>query len=109
MTGKFGLIYIRLNNKGFIEFFAPSSNPIKLRLVTLAVPVALILIIISKILLSEIIKDMQGPSPIPVFRPAKLSPGPEFQGSLVESPANVFYQKVTASIGQDAVSVAICE
>ena len=40
---------------------------------------------------------MQGPSPIPVFRPAKLSPGPEFQGSLVESPANVFYQKVTAS------------
>ena len=97
MTGKLGLIYIRLNNKGFIEFFAPSSNPIKLRLVTLAVPVALILIIISKILLSEIIKDMQGPSPIPVFRPAKLSPGPEFQGSLVESPANVFYQKVTAS------------
>ena len=40
---------------------------------------------------------MQGPSPIPVFRPAKLSPGPEFQGSLVESPANVFYQRVTAS------------
>ena len=40
---------------------------------------------------------MQGPAPIPVFRPAKLSPGPEFQGSLVESPANVFYQTVRAS------------
>ena len=40
---------------------------------------------------------MKGPSPIPVFRPAKLSPGPEFQGSLVESPANVFYQSVRAS------------
>ena len=38
---------------------------------------------------------MQGP-PIPVFRPSKLT-GPEFQGSLVESPANIFYQKVTAS------------
>ena len=40
---------------------------------------------------------MQGPAPIPVFRPSKLTDGPEFQGSLVESPANIFYQKVTAS------------
>ena len=40
---------------------------------------------------------MQGPAPIPVFRPSKLTDGPEFQGSLVESPANVFYQQVKAS------------
>ena len=40
---------------------------------------------------------MQGPSPIPVFRPSKLTPGPEFQGSLLESPANIFYQQVRAS------------
>ena len=40
---------------------------------------------------------MQGPSPIPVFRPSKLTPGPEFQGSLLESPANIFYQQVKAS------------
>ena len=40
---------------------------------------------------------MHGPDPIPVFRPSKLTDGPEFQGSLVESPANIFYQKVTAS------------
>ena len=40
---------------------------------------------------------MQGPAPIPVFRPSKLTDGPEFQGSLVESPANIFYQQVTAS------------
>jgi hypothetical protein len=40
---------------------------------------------------------MQGPAPIPVFRPSKLTDGPEFQGSLVESPANVFYQTITAS------------
>ena len=40
---------------------------------------------------------MQGPAPIPVFRPSKLTDGPEFQGSLVESPANIFYQTVKAS------------
>ena len=40
---------------------------------------------------------MQGPAPIPVFRPSKLTDGPEFQGSLVESPANIFYQQVKAS------------
>ena len=40
---------------------------------------------------------MQGPSPIPVFRPSKLTPGPEFQGSLLESPANIFYQQIKAS------------
>ena len=34
---------------------------------------------------------------IPVFRPSKLTDGPEFQGSLVESPANIFYQQVKAS------------
>ena len=40
---------------------------------------------------------MQGPAPIPVFRPAYLTDGLEFQGNLVESPANVFYQSVKAS------------
>jgi hypothetical protein len=40
---------------------------------------------------------MQGPAPIPVFRPSYLSDGLEFQGHLVESPANVFYQSVKAS------------
>ena len=40
---------------------------------------------------------MQGPAPIPVFRPSYLTDGLEFQGSLVESPANVFYQRVKAS------------
>ena len=40
---------------------------------------------------------MQGPAPIPVFRPSKLTPGPEFQGSLLESPANIFYQQIRAS------------
>ena len=40
---------------------------------------------------------MQGPAPIPVFRPSKLTDGPEFQGSLVESPAHIFYQQVKAS------------
>ena len=40
---------------------------------------------------------MQGPAPIPVFRPSKLTPGPEFQGSLLESPANIFYQQIKAS------------
>ena len=33
---------------------------------------------------------MQGPAPIPVFRPSKLTDGPEFQ-------ANIFYQQVKAS------------
>ena len=40
---------------------------------------------------------MQGPAPIPVFRPSYLTDGLEFQGSLVESPANIFYQRVKAS------------
>ena len=38
-----------------------------------------------------------GPAPIPVFRPSYLTDGLEFQGSLTESPANVFYQRVSAS------------
>ena len=41
---------------------------------------------------------MQAPAPIPVFRPSYLTDGVEFQGSLTESPANVFYQSVNASI-----------
>ena len=40
---------------------------------------------------------MQGPAPIPVFRPSYLTDGLEFQGSLTESPANIFYQRVKAS------------
>ena len=36
-------------------------------------------------------------APIPVFRPPELTDGGEFRGSLVESPANVFYQQVKAS------------
>ena len=40
---------------------------------------------------------MQGVSAIPVFRPTKLTDGPEFQGSLVESASNIFYQQVHAS------------
>ena len=39
---------------------------------------------------------MQGPAPIPVFRPSKLTPGPEFQGSRWR-PANIFYQQIKAS------------
>jgi len=38
-----------------------------------------------------------GPAPIPVFRPSYLTDGLEFQGSLTESPANIFYQTVSAS------------
>ena len=38
-----------------------------------------------------------GPAPIPVYRPSYLTDGLEFQGSLVESPANIFYQRVSAS------------
>ena len=38
-----------------------------------------------------------GPAPIPVYRPSYLTDGLEFQGHLVESPANVFYQRVKAS------------
>ena len=38
-----------------------------------------------------------GPAPIPVFRPSYLTDGLEFQGSLTESPANIFYQTVEAS------------
>ena len=37
------------------------------------------------------------PQGVPVFRPPYLADGPEFQGSLIESPANIFYQKVNAS------------
>jgi len=40
---------------------------------------------------------MQAPQPIPVYRPTYLTDGQEFQGSLIESPANIFYQKVNAS------------
>ena len=40
---------------------------------------------------------MQSVAPIPVYRPSYLTDGLEFQGSLVESPANVFYQRVKAS------------
>ena len=40
---------------------------------------------------------MQGPTPIPVYRPSYLTDGLEFQGHLTESPANIFYQKVRAS------------
>ena len=36
-------------------------------------------------------------APIPVFRPPFLTDGGEFRGSLIESPANVFYQQVKAS------------
>ena len=36
-------------------------------------------------------------APIPVFRPPFLTDGGEFRGSLVEAPANIFYQKVAAS------------
>ena len=35
--------------------------------------------------------------PIPVYRPTFLTDGGEFRGSLIESPANIFYQKVDAS------------
>jgi hypothetical protein len=38
-----------------------------------------------------------GPAPIPVYRPSYLTDGLEFQGSLIESPANIFYQRVKAS------------
>ena len=34
---------------------------------------------------------------IPVYRPTFLTDGGEFRGSLIESPANIFYQKVNAS------------
>ena len=34
---------------------------------------------------------------IPVYRPTFLTDGGEFRGSLIESPANIFYQKVDAS------------
>ena len=36
-------------------------------------------------------------APIPVFRPPFLTDGGEFRGSLIEAPANVFYQQVKAS------------
>ena len=36
-------------------------------------------------------------APIPVLRPSYLMDQEEFQGDLVESPANIFYQKVNAS------------
>ena len=35
--------------------------------------------------------------PIPVYRPTFLTDGGEFRGSLIEAPANIFYQKVSAS------------
>ena len=36
-------------------------------------------------------------APIPVLRPSYLMDQEEFQGDLVEGPANIFYQKVDAS------------
>ena len=36
-------------------------------------------------------------APIPVFRPPFLTDGGEFRGSLIEAPANIFYQQVKAS------------
>jgi hypothetical protein len=35
--------------------------------------------------------------PIPVYRPTFLTDAGEFRGSLIESPANIFYQNVSAS------------
>ena len=35
--------------------------------------------------------------PIPVYRPTFLTDGGEFRGSLIEAPANIFYQKVSAA------------
>ena len=35
--------------------------------------------------------------PIPVYRPTFLTDGGEFRGSLIEAPANIFYQQVKAS------------
>ena len=35
--------------------------------------------------------------PVPVYRPTFLSEGGEFRGSLLEAPANIFYQQVKAS------------
>lgn len=35
--------------------------------------------------------------PIPVYRPQQITDGGEFRGSLIESPANIFYQSVKAS------------
>ena len=35
--------------------------------------------------------------PIPVYRPTFLTDGGEFRGSLIESPANIFYQQVSSS------------
>ena len=43
-------------------------------------------------------------APIPVYRPPFLTDGGEFRGSLVESPANIFYQKVKASRATPACS-----
>ena len=88
-----------MNRIGLVPLRAKSSNPWKLSEVTLAVPVALIFIITREKFTIHLIKRhiMQGPSPIPVFRPSKLTPGPEFQGSLLESPANIFYQQIKAS------------
>ena len=40
---------------------------------------------------------MEAPG-IPVFRPSYLTDGVEFQPDLTESPANVFYQTVNASV-----------
>ena len=40
---------------------------------------------------------MTNVQPIPVYRPTFLTDGGEFRGSLIESPANIFYQKVNAS------------
>ena len=35
--------------------------------------------------------------PVPVYRPTFITDGGQFRGSLIESPSNIFYQKVSAS------------
>ena len=48
--------------------------------------------------------------PIPVYRPPFLTDGGEFRGSLIESPANIFYQKVgeQGDSEPNAIPVAKC-
>ena len=35
--------------------------------------------------------------PVPVYRPTFITDSGQFRGSLIESPSNIFYQKVSAS------------
>ncbi len=88
------------NRRGGVPNPFISSKPKKFRLVALAVPVAIFLLkSVSKNCSYHFkkTKRMQAPQPIPVFRPTYLTDGQEFQGSLIESPANIFYQKVNAA------------